>query len=287
MSASYGPTYLLICAFAAWFVGNRFAVILGLFIVAVQSSSGQLINLHTAMPSDIIDLLFQLGSAAAVILMLGVARVALEIEWRFARIDPLTGALNRAAFFEAIEKRATQTGMAVLIFADLDGLKQLNDNLGHERGDDALRTFAERVRGSIRSDDLFARIGGDEFVIFFKVNALSEANLVAERLNKALNLDARRSDTDLACSLGILVLPHGSKNIDAEFGKADALMYQAKRQRSGAVMAVSRDDNGPQVVPFPAAACSAARRPAPKSGLGKIGAVVSPVALKPEPKILG
>ena len=153
----YGPVFLLICAFGAWLVGNRFAIMLLAFIATIQILSGHATALHGGLTIKAVDLAVRVSSAFAVVLMLGVARAALEIEWRYARIDPLTGALNRKAFFEAVEAEADKTGMAVLVFADVDGLKRLNDRLGHEMGDNCLRDFADRVRKVIRKEDIFAR----------------------------------------------------------------------------------------------------------------------------------
>lgn len=246
----YGPTFLLLCAFAAWFVGNRFAVILGIFITAIQIVSGQMIDLRTANITEIVDLSFQLGSSLTVILMLGVARVALEIEWRTARIDPLTGAINRNAFFEAMEEEAKKASMAVLIFADLDGLKKLNDTWGHEQGDEALKNFSKSVRAAIRKDDLFARIGGDEFVVFLNVRDLPAAYAVADRLDQVINHARSGSEVALTCSLGVLILPRGSTSIDAELREADSLMYRAKHHRSGSAVALSAVNYPVQHAPF-------------------------------------
>ena len=176
-SVAFGPFFILICAFGAWFVGNLFALVLGLFVVSVQILTEHAIALH----SGPLVMALQLFSALAVVLMLGVARAALETEWRFARVDPLTGALNRKAFFEAIEKEKGLPGPAALVFADVDGLKRLNDLAGHEAGDEALRDFSARVRRAVRKDDIFARIGGDEFVVFLKVCDLRAADIVAPR----------------------------------------------------------------------------------------------------------
>lgn len=246
----YGPVFLLICAFGAWFVGNRLAIMLLLFIAAIQVLSGHPTPLQDESILKTVDVALKVSSALAVVLMLGVARTALEIEWRFARIDPLTGALNRKAFFEAVEAETGRADMAVLVFADVDGLKGLNDRLGHEVGDGFLRDFAGRVSKAIRKDDLFARIGGDEFVIFLRVQDAAAANTVAVRLNRVLNLDPQEGETDLKCSLGILVLPAGSKSIDIELRQADTLMYHAKRERAGLMMAFSVKGDMQELMPF-------------------------------------
>ena len=245
-SVAFGPFFLLICAFAAWFVGNQFAVLLGLFVATIQILNGRAVSLQDSP----IVMAMQFCSVLAVVLMLGVARAALEIEWRFGRVDPLTGALNRKAFFEAVKHEAGQPGMLVLVYADVDGLKRVNDRLGHEAGDIALRDFADRVRKTIRKDDCFARIGGDEFVIVLRVFDLAAAELVAERLHAVLNLSPIERGTNLKCSLGVLVLPAGSRSIDAELKQADTLMYHAKRDHTGLMMAISVKGDMQDLMPF-------------------------------------
>ena len=245
-SVEFGPFFLLICAFGAWFVGNQFAVLLGLFIASVQILNRPALSLQ----DEPVVIAMQLCSVLAVILMLGVARAALEIEWRFARVDPLTGALNRTAFFEAVKHERGQTGVIALVYADVDGLKRLNDRLGHEAGDEALRDFADRVRKTVRKDDCFARLGGDEFVVFLRVHDTAAAELVAQRLHGVLNLDRDAGGAKLKCSLGVLVLPAGSRSIDAELKQADTLMYHAKRDGIGLMMAISVKGDMQALIPF-------------------------------------
>jgi len=235
----FGAFFLLLCSFGAWFVGNRFAVCLGLLTVSLQMVNGH----APALRSGWAVAAFQLCSALTVVLMLGVARAALELEWRFARVDQLTGALNRKAFFEAVAGETDRTGISVLIYADIDGLKRLNDRFGREAGDEALREFANRVRKAIRKDDVFARIGGDEFVLFLRVRDTAAAELVANRLNGALNLNPLDGETRLKCSLGVLILPAGLRSIDAELKQADALMYHAKKESLGLVIAMPSNDD--------------------------------------------
>lgn len=242
----FGPFFLLICAFGAWFVGNQFAVLLGLFIASIQILNGRALSLQDGP----IVMAMQFCSVLAVVLMLGVARGALEIEWRFGRVDALTGALNRKAFFEAVKHEAGQPGIIVLVYADVDGLKRLNDRLGHEAGDRALQDFADRVRTTVRKDDCFARIGGDEFVVFLRVHDTAAAELVAQRLHGVLNLGHIEGETILKCSLGVLVLPAGSRSIDAELKQADTLMYHAKKNRIGLMMAISVKGDMQELISF-------------------------------------
>lgn len=240
---AFGPFFLLICAFGAWFVGNVFAVLIGLFIAVIQVQTGQ----SVALDENPVVMALQFCSVLAVVLMLGVARAALELEWRFARVDPLTGALNRKAFFEAIRNETHLPGIPVLLYADVDGLKYVNDTLGHEAGDNALQDFADRVRKAIRDTDIFARIGGDEFVIYLRVRDLASAGVVAKRVSSVVNL---KGDAKLTCSIGALVMPAGSTSIDAELNQADSLMYHAKREKLGLVMAISTKEPLQRLVPL-------------------------------------
>lgn len=237
----FGPLYLVACAFGAWFVGSRFATCLLAYIAFVEISSGHIPVQDFQSATDFLDFAIKIGAAIAMILLLGVAREALEIEWKFARIDPLTGALNRKAFFEAVAANKGDNGEEILIFADVNDLKRVNDDFGHEAGDVALRDFAARMRGAIRKGDLFARLGGDEFVILCKVQDRSAAKILAQRIDHAVNRDLKHEGIPLSCSVGVLALPDGSVAIDEELRQADKLMYLAKRQNIGAVMAVYVD----------------------------------------------
>lgn len=250
LDLQYAPLYLLISAFGAWFVSTRYGLLLLTFISFIEFVHGNSPFFHEKVIISVLDIGLSLGSAVALVLMLGVARQALEIEWRFARVDALTGALNRKAFFEAVEGGAHEDDVAVLIFADINGLKKLNDSLGHKAGDDALRDFADRIRNSIRKKDLFARIGGDEFVVFLKVRDRAAASVVAERLNGALNIQLNGRPTELTSSLGVLVLPEGSRSIDDELRQADSLMYYAKKSNLKSIMAISINGNIQYMMPI-------------------------------------
>lgn len=238
-TTGYGPVFLMIFAFGAWLVSSQFALTLGLFVVIVQFLNGHGIFQHDGTITTAVELTVRLACALAVVFMLSIAREGLEVEWRYARSDPLTGALNRKALFEAVKAETKRDGISLLVFADVNGLKRVNDRLGHEAGDAALRDFADRVQKAIRKGDLFARIGGDEFVIYMNVRDPSAAELVAQRLHQVLNVDARHDDARLQCSLGVLVLPVGSESIDDELRQADALMYKAKAEGLGLVISSS------------------------------------------------
>ena len=161
---------------------------------------------------------------------------------RLAELDPLTGLPNRALlldrFAQAIATAKRRVARMALLFIDLDDFKQINDQLGHVAGDEALQQVALRLGQSIREADTVSRYGGDEFVILLtEVSQAADATLIAGKLLAALGQPLRVGDRDLrmTASIGISVYPDDGQTIEALIGHADAAMYRAKRQGPGRV----------------------------------------------------
>ena len=156
--------------------------------------------------------------------------------------DELTGLLNRRGFMTLGEQQirtSIRTGNRLwLLFADLDGLKDINDRLGHEAGDRALCEVAGLLRtGSFREADLVARLGGDEFAILAPEISPMDGELfvrrVADGVERANGQPGR--EFTLSLSLGLAVLdPTQPQSLDELISQADRLMYGAKHARRGA-----------------------------------------------------
>ena len=147
-----------------------------------------------------------------------------ELE-RFAATDPLTGALNRRAWeaqlFTLMEQsRANSTPLTIALI-DLDYFKAFNDAYGHAAGDNLLREFAATVLGQLRSSDLFARWGGEEFVVALTDCDVDRAAAMLHRVRSAV--PERQS-----CSIGHTIWEPG-ETMAACIGRADAALYRAKR----------------------------------------------------------
>ena len=112
----YGPGYLLVIAFAAWTLGPRPAMILGFLIIGINLLTGNANEYPYGPDSTLLNFAFKFLAVTGIVGLLGTARKALEKEWRLARTDQLTGALNRQAFFEVI---GANDGFAHLVRADL------------------------------------------------------------------------------------------------------------------------------------------------------------------------
>lgn len=167
---------------------------------------------------------------------MGLARRMLSELRALSLVDQLTGLSNRRGFLLLAEQHLkmvnrTKQGM-LLIFADVDDLKRINDTMGHQVGDLALTEAAAALRESFRESDIIARFGGDEFAIVAIEADKDSAHILARRLRE--NLAARNARADrrytLAMSLGMARYDPGSPcTLDELLARADELMYGEKR----------------------------------------------------------
>lgn len=223
-----GPVYLLIISFAAWSLGWAEAIVVGVSCLAITFAVNGFELYPYGSAAEVPNIAVRVLAVLVLVSLLHSIRQMYAREWRVSRIDALTTALNRKAFFELTASRASSRAWSVLIFADMDGFKQLNDECGHIAGDECLVRFVKAVRKSIRKDDVFARLGGDEFAIYLDVKTEASAKAVAVRLHQTMNSIQLADGTRLKCSVGALLIPPGRRAIDGELRTADALMYEAK-----------------------------------------------------------
>jgi diguanylate cyclase (GGDEF)-like protein/PAS domain S-box-containing protein len=149
--------------------------------------------------------------------------------------DPLTGLLNREGLTRELRLRSgsQQRGfVTTVVYADVDGLKVVNDTIGHAAGDDLLREVARRLAETTRDGDIVARVGGDEFLVVTTAPATNEnaAETVIARLRRALDGPVAAGDEviGMSVSLGAAVL---DGDISAAVAHADEAMYHDKRRR--------------------------------------------------------
>jgi diguanylate cyclase (GGDEF)-like protein/PAS domain S-box-containing protein len=165
-------------------------------------------------------------------------RLAHQELTRRARLDPLTGLLNRSSLHERVEEAidvAQRTGReGTLLFCDLDRFKPVNDTYGHAVGDRVLGVVARRLESHVRAGDTAARYGGDEFVLVADGLSGDELFHLIARLRRAV---ARPVDVDgavvsVGMSVGRVAIPvDGSASADRLIDAADAAMYRAKASR--------------------------------------------------------
>lgn len=153
-----------------------------------------------------------------------------------ATTDPLTGQLNRRAFFELGQReieRFRRFGHPLSwIMFDVDFFKQINDTYGHAAGDEVLITIAERCCRVIRHVDIFGRYGGDEFVIMLPETDQQMASDIAERIRVSIHEDPVMTDTgsiSVSISIGITEATPATADLGLLLNKADQALYRSKR----------------------------------------------------------
>jgi two-component system cell cycle response regulator len=179
-------------------------------------------------------------------LLASMRDVTLQVRQRaqlhgMALSDELTGLLNRRGFLleggqELAEANARGLESAIF-FCDLDGLKWINDNLGHEWGDAALKEAASVMRATFRKRDLLSRLGGDEYAVFSPDLSAAGAQRLRERLERNIQQHNQANDGPhtVAMSVGIIHRQSGDgRSLAQLLTEADKLMYEEKRRRKAA-----------------------------------------------------
>jgi diguanylate cyclase (GGDEF)-like protein/PAS domain S-box-containing protein len=190
-----------------------------------------------------------------------LARLHQELQFR-ASVDELTSCFNRAATIGLVEGtinvRNDELGRAV-IFVDLDGLKAVNDQLGHAAGDQLIVTAADQIRTVLRHGDSVGRLGGDEFLVICpRVFSAARALEIAKRVSSALTTSVKIDSVivEMRASVGV-VWTMETLDTDSLIARADDAMYQSKRRGDHGVtlFADSDLDNQGDGVGAPAKPC--------------------------------
>ncbi|MCL4477056.1 MAG: GGDEF domain-containing response regulator [Nitrospirae bacterium] len=154
--------------------------------------------------------------------------------------DELTGLYNRRGFFTLAEQRLKlakrQRRGIFMLYADVDGLKAINDTLGHQEGDMALVDTANLLKATYRESDIIARIGGDEFVVIPVGSAGDDIEIITARLQKNLDHHNATEHRNYTLSISIGIAYYDTENpssIDELLAAGDRLMYEQKKIKRG------------------------------------------------------
>lgn len=228
-----------------WAAGVRQRARTGSFVGEVSMRRGD----GTTFPAETTSAVFPVGDRHYSVLIFrdvseqraleGRLRDALDEMARVATIDSLTGILNRRGFLtigHTLEENARREGLPLVVLAaDVNRLKYVNDHFGHAAGDDMLRDVAATLTATLRTADVIARVGGDEFaVILTGARAANDAAVAAERINQRLGDRAQQDGREYPISVSIGIAsstPGAAFNLHGLLRDADAAMYEQKRAR--------------------------------------------------------
>jgi diguanylate cyclase (GGDEF)-like protein len=158
-----------------------------------------------------------------------------EMIWQQANFDPLTGLPNRRMFQDRLEheikKSHRDESPLALMFIDLDKFKEVNDTMGHDKGDILLTEAAQRIAGCVRESDTVARLGGDEFtVILSEIDDTKNIERIAQAIINALVAPFQLGEETafVSASIGITLFPNDAANLEMLMSNADQAMYASK-----------------------------------------------------------
>jgi diguanylate cyclase (GGDEF)-like protein len=220
---------------AAWHSGRRAGIIIS-FACAAAWLASDLLS-HSSYSHFVVpywNVTVECLIFCCVAELVSRLKTTLARETELARKDELTGASNRRSFFESAQIEIDRTHRYkhpfTLAYIDVDNFKYINDIFGHETGDRVLRIISSVIAGNIRSTDLLARIGGDEFVLLLSETAYDQAHGVIEKLNALLQEKMAKSKLPATFSIGVVTFLRPPSSVDDLLKKTDSVMYSAKRE---------------------------------------------------------
>ncbi len=226
--------YLVPIAFSVWYGGGWIGAIISAASVAAWHFSN-LAWTQISYSNIAEKLLFFLFTTA----VLSKLKHSLALSYRLSRTDPLTGLLNRLSFYELlsleIKLSRRYAHPVTLLYLDADNFKAVNDLQGHQTGDRVLRIIGSTLRETLRSTDLVARIGGDEFCVFLPETDAERAAAVCSVLHEKLNQELARGGWAVTVSIGMATFLHPPRNVDEVIYQSDKLMLGVKKRGKNAV----------------------------------------------------
>jgi diguanylate cyclase (GGDEF)-like protein len=220
--------YILPIVFTTWYVDKNS----GIFISATSTTFLAFHRFEESLVVAVWNNLSIFGIFCVVTLMLSRIRQLLENESALARTDPLTGIRNLRSFSELVEYEALrlqrENSPFSIAYFDIDDFKKVNDTYGHKKGDEFLRELVSCLDQHLRKTDIFARMGGDEFIIFFPATDQNSVKVVAQKVREGLDGLSRSTGWAMSISMGVVTCTRGPCDLDDLITVADKLMYDVK-----------------------------------------------------------
>lgn len=208
--------------------------------ILLLTAKGQKADIIDGLKAGADDYIIKPFSSHELEMRIRAGRRIMELEEKLHDMsfkDSLTDIYNRRGFFTLSEHQLIMAGRQkrtlLLLFADIDNLKEINDTYGHKEGDSALIETARILKETYRKSDIIARIGGDEFAVLFMVESENDTEAIKDRLQKKLETYNKKCGKYmLSISFGISSFnPRSAHDIEHVLSQADELMYEQKKSK--------------------------------------------------------
>jgi diguanylate cyclase (GGDEF)-like protein len=234
---SFGIFYLIPVALCAWWGGFAHGIIIALGGAVAWHLVDAKENPMIPPIAGIWNGTVRFGTLVLTSSLIARLHAAIVRERQLARTDPLTGAANGRTFYETVHEECQRARRASrhisLAYFDVDDFKLLNDRFGHATGDAALLQIVKTIHLHLRSTDVLARIGGDEFALLMPETGADGAVALLTRLHASLVQEMTRNGWPVSLSVGAITLGRMVEDVDRLIQRADTLMYQAKQKGKG------------------------------------------------------
>jgi diguanylate cyclase (GGDEF)-like protein len=227
--------YIVPVALAGWYVGAWAGVsvsaisALSLYLADILWGATRFHPLAAAWNTIVL-----LGFFLLFVALLNLLKQALAREEVLSRTDPLTGLYNRRYFRELAEAEIARSlrypHPITVAYVDLDNFKSINDNYGHDAGDELLKLSASVLRGGLRGTDVVARLGGDEFVFMLPEGEPGAGVQVVLKLRGTFREAMKDTGWPVSMSIGLVTFARPPDSVDEMLKWADSLMYEVKRE---------------------------------------------------------
>jgi len=237
---SFSLFYLAPITLASWFVGRKAGVLVSAasaFVwIAADAASGHVVSSPFIY---VWNTLIRFGFFLTVTTLLSRLKQSYERESIMARTDRTTGCANLRRFTESAGaelERTRRFGQPLTVaYMDLDNFKIVNDTHGHHAGDEVLRSVARVAMGRLRSIDIIARIGGDEFALLLPHTGHEGAQAIMAEIREALLAEMKAQGWPVTFSIGVVTFNEAPASVDDMIGAADKLMYAVKASSKNAL----------------------------------------------------
>lgn len=238
--ASVASLYVVPVFLAGWSIGLADGLVLAVLASATIVLSNLFAGLaYSATWLIVWNIVLRSGTFAALAVLASSLRNEMERAYRLSLTDSLTGAWNRRAFYQAVERELSRAKRNDAPFAvayiDLDDFKAINDQFGHQTGDEVLKAVVSTCVKTLRIQDTVARLGGDEFAILMPDTDESATRALLNRLVKEVK-SKTWTVSRVGFSIGAITFEAVPHSTDAALHQVDQLMYSAKSAGKGRIV---------------------------------------------------